>query len=152
MLQHIVLHLLGNGLWTCLLLLCRWSSCVARWVFLIYRSRRCLNCAAVFWLFLLTSASVQRQHWSRASCWTRYITGYNGFKLWLCLVLMRYHGSTCTGPVPVRTGFQMPGHHSDISVQPLSQTNVPLSNRTSSRGEGHRWGKGCTVTENIIIY
>lgn len=55
-------------------LLLRWRHYVAYCVCLIYRSRLCPNCAAVFCLSLLTSATVRQQQSSRASCYRRYIT------------------------------------------------------------------------------
>lgn len=130
---------------TSLPLMFRWRCYAACWVCLTCRSRLCLNCAAVFWLPLLTSATAQQQHSSRASCWKRSITEYA-------------KGTTCVpaldndrmsfyyipaGAVSVRTSLQMSSHCRDIAVQPLSQTNVPRSNWTSSREKEHRWGQGC---------
>lgn len=59
---------------TSLPLMFRWRYYVACCICLTYPSRLCLNCAALFWLPLLTSATAQQQRSSRACCWKRYIT------------------------------------------------------------------------------
>lgn len=58
---------------TSLPLVFRWRCYAAFCVCLMYRSRLCLNCAAVFWLPLLTSATARQRRSSRACCWKRYI-------------------------------------------------------------------------------